>query len=91
MDSGVLHYLKSVREAGSVDAPAVMQRLPAEDDAFGQGSVRKDGRAIHDFHLFQVKRPAESKGPWDDYKLISTVPASEAFRPLSTGGCPLVQ
>ncbi len=92
--SGVLHYLKAVRETGSVDAPAVMaamQRLPAEDDAFGKGSVRKDGRAIHDFHLFEVKRPAESKGPWDDYKLISTVPAAEAFRPLAAGGCPLVQ
>jgi branched-chain amino acid transport system substrate-binding protein len=92
--SGVLHYLKAVRETGSVDAVpvmAAMQRIPADDDAFGHGSVRKDGRAIHEFHLFQVKSPAESKGPWDDYKLITTVPAVEAFRPMAGGGCYLVQ
>lgn len=92
--SGVLHYLKAVKEADTTDAPAVtaaMQRLPADDDAMGKGSVRKDGRALHDFHLFQVKTPAESKAPWDNYKLISTVPAAEAFRPMSAGGCPMVQ
>jgi branched-chain amino acid transport system substrate-binding protein len=92
--SGVLHYLKAVKESGAVAAPAVMaamQRLPADDDAFGKGSVRIDGRAIHDFYLFQVKAPSESKGPWDDYKLISTVPAAEVFRPLAAGGCPLVK
>lgn len=92
--SGVLHYLKAVRDAGTVGAPAVMaamQALPADDDAMGRGAVRRDGRAIHDFHLFQVKSPAESKGPWDDYKLVSTVPAEQAFRPLSEGGCPLVR
>jgi branched-chain amino acid transport system substrate-binding protein len=92
--SGVLHYLKAVKDVNDTAAPAVMaamQRLPAEDDAFGKGAVRKDGRAIHDFHLFQVKTPAESKGAWDDYRLISTVPAAEVFRPMSAGGCPLVQ
>jgi len=92
--SGVLHYLKAVKDTGSVEAPAViaaMQRLPADDDAFGQGSVRKDGRALHNFYLFQVKKPGESKGPWDDYKLIATVPGAEAFRPMADGGCPLVQ
>lgn len=92
--SGVLHYLKAVKETNTTDAPAVtaaMRRLPADDDAMGKGSVRQDGRALHDFHLFQVKTPAESKGPWDNYKLISTVPAAEAFRPMSAGGCPLVQ
>jgi len=91
--SGVLHYLKAVKQADSVDAPAVMaamRALPAEDDAFGHGTVRQDGRVIHDFHLFQVKAPAESNGPWDLYKLISTVPAADAFRPMSDGGCPLV-
>ncbi len=92
--SGTVHYFKAVKQAGSADAPAVMaamQALPADDDAFGKGSVRRDGRAIHDFHLFQVKSPAESKGPWDDYKLISTVPAGEAFRSLAAGGCPLAK
>ena len=92
--SGVLHYLKAVQRADSLDAPAVMaamRALPADDDAFGKGSVRADGRAIHDFHLFQVKAPSESRGPWDDYKLVSTVPAAEVFRPLAEGGCKLVQ
>ena len=92
--SGVLHYLKAVKQANSVDAPAVMaamRALPADDDAFGPGALRIDGRVIHDFHLFQVKSPQESKGEWDLYKLISTVPAAEAFRPLSEGGCPLVK
>jgi branched-chain amino acid transport system substrate-binding protein len=92
--SGVLHYLKAVKDVNDTAAPAVMaamQRLLADDDAFGKGAVRKDGRAIHDFHLFQVKAPAESKGAWDDYRLISTVPATEAFRPMAAGGCPLVQ
>ena len=91
--SGVLHYLKAVRQANTLEAPAVMaamQALPADDDAFGKGAVRQDGRAIHDFHLFQVKAPAESKGPWDDYKLVSTIPAADAFRPLAEGGCKLV-
>ena len=92
--SGVLHYFKAVRQADTVDAPAVMaamRALPADDDAMGKGSVRKDGRALHDYYLFQVKSPAESKGPWDDYKLISTIPGDQAFRPLSEGGCPLAQ
>jgi branched-chain amino acid transport system substrate-binding protein len=92
--SGVLHYLKAVKETGSVDAPAVvaaMQAMPADDDALGKGSVRKDGRALHDFYLFQVKKPSESKGPWDDYRLISTVPGADAFRPMSAGGCPMVR
>jgi len=91
--SGVVHYLKAVKQADNTEAPAVMaamQVLPT-DDAFGKGSVRKDGRAIHDFHLFQVKSPAESKEPWDDYKLISTIPGDQAFRPLAEGGCPLVK
>jgi branched-chain amino acid transport system substrate-binding protein len=91
--SGVLHYLKAVKEVGDTAAPAVMaamQRLPADDDAFGKGAVRVDGRAIHDFHLFQVKAPADSKGRWDDYRLISTVPAADVFRPMSAALCPLV-
>ncbi len=92
--SGVLDYLKAVKATGTTDAATVMaemQRTPADDDAFGKTVVRKDGRAIHDFYLFQVKTPAESKGPWDLYKLVSTVPGDQAFRPLSGGGCPLVK
>ncbi len=92
--SGVIHYLKAVKQTGTTEAPAVfaaMQAIPADDDAFGKGSVRPDGRAIHDMHLFQVKSSAESKGPWDDYKLVSTVPADRAFRPLAEGGCPMVK
>lgn len=92
--SGVLDYLKAVKATGTTEAPAVMaemQRTPADDDAFGKTVVRKDGRAVHDFYLFQVKMPAESKGPWDLYKLISTVPGDQAFRPMSEGGCPLVK
>lgn len=92
--SGVLHYLKAVKDTGSTEATpvmAAMQRLPADDDAFGKGSVRKDGRALHDFYLFQVKSPAESKGPWDVYKLVATVPGDKAFRPLAEGNCPLVK
>jgi branched-chain amino acid transport system substrate-binding protein len=92
--SGVLHYLKAVKDTDSTEAASVMdamERLPADDDAFGKGSVRKDGRALHDFNLFQVKAPAESKGPWDHYKLIATVPGDQAFRPLAEGGCPLVK
>jgi len=92
--SGLVHYFKAVRQAGGTEAPAVMaamQALPADDDAFGKGRVRRDGRAIHDFHLFQVKSPAESKQNWDDYKLVSTIPAEQAFRPMAQGGCPLAK
>ncbi|MBV8914969.1 MAG: ABC transporter substrate-binding protein, partial [Acetobacteraceae bacterium] len=94
MYSAILHYLKAVKQANSVDAPAVMaamRAIPAQDDAFGAGLVRPDGRVIHDFHLFQVKTPAESHGDWDVYKLVATVPAAQAFRPLTEGGCPLVK
>ena len=94
MYSAILHYLKAVKQTDSVDASAVMaamRAIPAQDDAFGSGAVRPDGRVIHDFHLFQVKTPAESRGEWDVYKLVATVPAADAFRPLSEGGCPLVK
>jgi branched-chain amino acid transport system substrate-binding protein len=58
---------------------------------FGPTTIRKDGRAMHDMYLFQVKKPAESKGRWDYYKLAATIPAAEAFRPMAEGGCPLVK
>ena len=91
--SGLVHYFKAVHKVDSTDAEpvmATMKSMPADDDAFGPGSVRQDGRALHAFHLFQVKTPAESSGPWDDYKLISTIPGEQAFRPMDEGGCPLL-
>ena len=92
--SSVLHYLKAVQAVGSakdgLQVVAKMKETPAEDPLFGKSTVRADGRVIHDSYLFEVKTPAESKGPWDYYKLISTTPADKAFRPMSEGGCPLV-
>ena len=92
--SAVTHYLKAVTELKSdADGAAVvakMKSMPTEDRVFGKGSIRQDGRKIHDMFLFEVKKPAESKGPWDLYKTRATIPAAEAFRPLKEGGCPLV-
>jgi branched-chain amino acid transport system substrate-binding protein len=92
--AGVLHYLKAVEATktpkDSLNVVAKMKELPTDDPLFGKGSVRADGRVIHDSYLFEVKKPEESKGPWDYYKLIATTPAEKAFRPLSEGGCPLV-
>jgi branched-chain amino acid transport system substrate-binding protein len=92
--ASVLHYMKAVKAANTVDGLAVvakMKELPTDDPLFGKGQVRADGRKIHDMHLFQVKSPAESKGPWDYYKFVRSTPAAEAFRPLAEGGCPLVK
>ncbi|WP_424812211.1 ABC transporter substrate-binding protein [Roseococcus sp. YIM B11640] len=96
--SCAIHYLKAVMEVGVPRAKAsgievmnVMKRMPTDDDAFGPGRVREDGRKIHPAYLFEVKSPAESRQEWDYYKLVATVGAEEAFRPLSEGGCPLVR
>jgi branched-chain amino acid transport system substrate-binding protein len=92
--SSVLHYLKAVEAAGSKEPAAVMAKMkemPTEDPLFGAGQVRQDGRHVHDMYLFQVKAPADSKGSWDYYKVLATIPAAEAFRPLAEGGCPLVK
>lgn len=92
--SAVTHYLNSVAAAGSKDTATVvaqMKTTPAEDVVFGKGYVREDGRKMHDMYLFQVKTPAESTGPWDYYKLVATIPAEEAFRPLAESACPLVK
>jgi branched-chain amino acid transport system substrate-binding protein len=67
-----------------------MKAMPSDDPLFGKGSVRQDGRHVHAMYLFQVKTPAESKAPWDYYKLVHTIAAAEAFRPMEQGGCPLV-
>jgi branched-chain amino acid transport system substrate-binding protein len=92
--SSVIHYLKAVAALKSgADGRAVvakMKEMPTEDPLFGKGSIRADGRKIHDAFLFEVKKPEESKYPGDDYKLRATIPAAEAFRPLKDGNCPLV-
>lgn len=92
--SSVIHYLKAVDAAKSDDGSVVaakMKELPTDDVLFGKGSVRPDGRKIHPAYLFQVKKPSESKGPYDYYKLVATIPANEAFRPLAESECPLVK
>jgi len=92
--SSTLAYLRAVAAIGGVDGVKVveqMKRTPVDDKLFGHVVIRPDGRAVHDMYLFQVKTPTESKGPWDDYKLVATIPAAEAFRPLAEGGCALVK
>jgi branched-chain amino acid transport system substrate-binding protein len=92
--SGMLHYLKAVEAAKSKDSAAVMAKMkemPTDDPLFGKGSVRADGRKMHDMYLFEVKKPAESKGAWDYYKQVSVLPAAQAFRPLAESECPLVK
>ncbi len=93
--SAVTHYLKAVEALKSdADGKAIvakMKVLPTDDPLFDQGTVRADGRKIHPMYLFEVKSPKESKGPWDYYKLRATIPAEQAWRPLSEGGCPLVK
>jgi branched-chain amino acid transport system substrate-binding protein len=89
----VTHYLKAVQAAGSDDADAVvtkMREMPINDFMTHDGKLRIDGRVMRDMYLFEVKKPAESKYPWDYLKLLQTIPAAEAFRPLNEGGCPLV-
>lgn len=92
--AGTMHYLKGVEATGTTDADTVMAWMkanPSEDALFGKGEIRADGRHIHDMYLFRVKAPADSKGPWDYYEQIATIPADKAFRPMADGGCPLVQ
>jgi branched-chain amino acid transport system substrate-binding protein len=92
--SATLHYLKAVEALKSDDGPKViakMKEMPTDDPLFGKGTVRADGRKIHPMYLFEVKKPAESKGPWDYYKVRATIPADQAFRPLDQGECPLVK
>jgi branched-chain amino acid transport system substrate-binding protein len=92
--ASVLHYLKAVKAADTTDGTAVaakMKAMPTDDPLFGHGAIRADGRTIHDMYLFRVKAPTESKGPWDYYNAVRTIPAAEAFRPIAEGGCPLVK
>jgi branched-chain amino acid transport system substrate-binding protein len=92
--SATLHYLKAVEALKSDDGTKViakMKEMPTDDPLFGKGTIRADGRKVHPAYLFEVKKPSESKGPWDYYKLRSTIPAEQAFRPIDQGDCPLVK
>lgn len=92
--SSLVHYLKAVEALKGDDGTKVIARMketPTDDPLFGKGSIRVDGRKIHPAYLVEVKKPSESKGPWDYYKVRTTIPADQAFRPLADGGCPLVK
>jgi branched-chain amino acid transport system substrate-binding protein len=94
--SGLLHYFKSLEAMGGNPHDGLkmvdkMKSIPTDDSLFGPGSIRVDGRKITPAYLFEVKKPSESKGPWDYYKLIGTTPGDQAFRPLSESACPLVK
>ncbi len=92
--SAIHHYLNAVKALNSKDPLKVMEKMretPINDFMTKNGKLRIDGRVIRDFYLFEVKKPSESKGPWDYYKLLQTVPGDQAFRPLDQGGCPLVK
>ncbi|CAG9186830.1 ABC transporter substrate-binding protein [Cupriavidus pinatubonensis] len=92
--SAVIHYLKAVAamkaDGDGAAVVAKMKAMPTDDKLFGKGSIREDGRKIHPLYLFEVKKPSESKYAGDFYKLIATIPANEAFRPMEEGGCPLI-
>ena len=94
--SGLLHYFKALDALGGnphdgAKEVAKMKELPTDDTLFGKGSIQPNGRALHPAYLFEVKKPAESKGPWDYYKLVGTTPGDQAFRPLSESACPLLK
>src|SRR5712671_5827068 len=92
--SAVLHYLKAVEAMKSDDGTKVvakMKEMPTDDPLFGKGTIRADGRKIHPAYLMEVKKPSESKGAWDYYKVRATIPADQAFRPLADSACPLVK
>ncbi len=92
--SSVRHYLKAVVAAKSDEAKTViakMRELPIEDDVVRNAKLREDGRMVHDFYVFQVKKPAESKGEWDLYDLVATIPGDQAFRPLAQSACPAIK
>jgi branched-chain amino acid transport system substrate-binding protein len=92
--ASVLHFLKAVDKAGGAgDGKAVvaaMKAMTTDDPLFGKGRIREDGRKIHPMYLLQVKTPEESKGDWDYFKIVSSIPAEQAFRPLNEGNCPMV-
>ncbi len=92
--SAVLHYLKAVEKAGTVETAPVMQAMratPVDDPIFRNGHIRPDGTMEHDMYLVRVKTPAESKGKWDLYTVLRTIPGDKAFQPLSESTCPLLK
>jgi branched-chain amino acid transport system substrate-binding protein len=94
--SSLLHYFKALEALGGnphdgAKVVAKMKEIPTDDPLFGKGSIQPNGRAIHPAYLFEVKKPSESKGPFDYYKLIATIPAEEAFTPLDKSTCPLLK
>ncbi|MCW1991515.1 branched-chain amino acid transport system substrate-binding protein [Bradyrhizobium diazoefficiens] len=94
--AGVRHYLKALDALGGnphdgVKVVEKMKSMPTEDDLFGKGEIQPNGRTIHSAYLFEVKKPSESKGPWDFYKLVGTVPGDQAFTPLSESKCALLK
>jgi branched-chain amino acid transport system substrate-binding protein len=92
--SAVMHYLKAVQAAGTDDAAAVMKQMkamPVKDFFAENGKIRDDGRMVHDMYLVQVKKPEESKYPWDYYHIRQVIPGDQAFQPLSESKCPLVK
>ncbi|KRE22123.1 ABC transporter permease [Bosea sp. Root483D1] len=92
--SGLLHYLKAVEAAKSKDSAVVMAKMkemPTDDPLFGKGTIRVNGRKMHSMYLYEVKKPSESKGPWDYYKQLAVLSGEEAFQPLAETGCSLVK
>lgn len=95
--ASMMHWMKAIaaldkqKARSGADVVAQMKALPTEDVLFGKGSIRRDGRTLHDMYLFEVKKPSESKQPYDYYKLVSTIPADQAFRPMQQSECSLVR
>jgi branched-chain amino acid transport system substrate-binding protein len=94
--SGVTHYLKALEALGGNPHDGIkvvdkMKSIPTDDPLFGKGEIQPNGRKIHPAYLFEVKKPSESKGPWDFYKLVSTIPADQAFTPLAESKCALLK
>jgi branched-chain amino acid transport system substrate-binding protein len=92
--SAITHYLKAIDATGTDEAGkaiAKMKATPVNDFFAKNGHIREDGRMVHDMFLMQVKKPEESKGAWDYYNILATVPGDQAYRPLAEGGCPLVK
>ena len=89
--SAVSDFFFRLKSDDGLKVVAKMKEMPTDDPLFGKGTIRADGRKIHPAYLMEVKKPAESKGPWDYYKVRATIPADQAFRPLKDGDCPLVK
>jgi branched-chain amino acid transport system substrate-binding protein len=94
--SGLIHYFKALEALGGnphdgIKVVEKMKSIPTDDPLFGKGEIQPNGRTIHSAYLFEVKKPSESKGPWDFYKLVGTVPGDQAFTPLADSKCPLLK